>query len=402
MTDERLDKILKQSLVPEISADDIFQYEKARKRKIMFILKRLGVGTAAAVAILAAGIATIGLVDPALASKIPLIGSIFEETEDNLTFSGDYSEKATVLSESETEDTMVSKKYTAQDQGFNVTASEVYSDGYSIYLTLQIESEEEDFSYIPEFYTQSCSDDTDAKTAVGIYSYIDWSVAGTDLKNTPHQLVIVEGKVIDEHTFAGMIKIDLPDCLMNEQTLDLSITSIGYDDIRPEMQDNTTESASHRFEGEWRLEIPVTVDPDVKLISVDENYGNYTLKNVMVSDSQVVVDTRIPTLSDISQDELDEYLKEHSGIFDYPDMYDYFGIPYVTCETYVFNQDGELLTPVSELDGLARFAVQGKELTELHIYIFDNPDYGFDIIKGRMGEEEATSLAVISKEIILD
>ena len=97
-----------------------------------------------------------------------------------------------------------------------------------------------------------------------------------------------------------------------------------------------------------------------------------------------------------------ELITEHPEITDDKDLYDYFGIPMVFCDTYVFDQDGELLTPVSETNGLARFAVQGKDLTELHVYIFDDPDVGFAIYKGAMGETEAAPLAVISKEIILD
>ena len=42
---------------------------------------------------------------------------------------------------------------TASDQGLTITASEVYSDGYSIYLAVEVESEEGGFSNIsPALY----------------------------------------------------------------------------------------------------------------------------------------------------------------------------------------------------------------------------------------------------------
>ena len=402
MTDDRLDEILKQSLAQEITEYDIFQYRKARERKIMLVRKRLGIGTAAAAAALAAAIGTIGIVDPALASKIPLIGSIFSETQDQVTFSGDYSEKATILEGQETAETADTLILSAQDQGFVMTASEIYSDGYSIYLTLQVEAAEEDFSYIPEIYTQPDAEDPGDKLAAVMYSNIEYEMDGAKLNQVADRSMHIEGMVADVHTFAGMVKIDLPEQLADDGILQLHVTGIGYDDTRPEMQNNTTEKAAHWFDGNWDLEIPVTVDPDVKVITLDETTGDYTLKTVMVSDFQVVVDTQIPTLPQLSVEEITGLLEEHPEITDDLGLYDYYGIPCVICDTYVFDQNGELLTPVSEINGLARFAVQGKELSELHVYIFDNWDYGMDIYKGRMDETEASQLAVISREVVLE
>lgn len=402
MTDERLEDILKQSLAQEVTERDIFQYRKARERKIMMIRRRIGFGAVAAVAVLAAAIGIIGFVDPVLASKIPLIGSFFSQTQENLTFSGDYTEKATILEGTDTEGTSDIQILSAQDQGFLLTASEVYSDGYSIYLTLQMEAEQEDFSNIPEYYTQSGPDNPGEKLAAGIYTNMEWSLEGTAPEQKTNPFRIIEGQVIDDHTFAGMVKIDLPERQTGDSILDMNITGIGYDDIRPEMQNHATESAAHWFDGSWNLKIPVSVDLDVKIITLDETHENYTLKNVMASDFQVVVDTQIPTLPELSDEERINLLEEHPEITDDLDLYDYYGIPYVICDTCVFDQDGELLTPVNETNGLARFAVQGKELTELHIYIFDNWDYGMDSLKGGLSESEAAELAVISKKIVLE
>ena len=114
---------------------------------------------AAAAGVLLAGTMVFGCVDPVAASELPLIGRIFERIAEDTTYSGDYTEK-TVLQEEqdagrqgETE-AKPEAVCTASDQGLTITASEVYSDGYSIYLAVEVESEEGGFSNIPPHYTR--------------------------------------------------------------------------------------------------------------------------------------------------------------------------------------------------------------------------------------------------------
>ena len=95
MTDERLDQILKQALAPEISDREI-RIHRRRKDK----MKQIGrIGKVAAAVIVVALIGTLGLgyFNPVLAAKIPLIGKIFEKVEDNITYSGDYTDQGIVL-----------------------------------------------------------------------------------------------------------------------------------------------------------------------------------------------------------------------------------------------------------------------------------------------------------------
>ena len=95
MTDEKLDQILKQALAPEISTREI-RIHRRRKYK-MKKFSKIGKFAAAAAAAAIIGIGGLGYYNPALAAKIPLIGKIFEKVQDNVTYSGDYSDKETVL-----------------------------------------------------------------------------------------------------------------------------------------------------------------------------------------------------------------------------------------------------------------------------------------------------------------
>ena len=66
----------------------------------------------------------------------------------------------------------------------------------------------------------------------------------------------------------------------------------------------------------------------------------------------------------------------------------------------MFNQDGEALYSDVEMPGFAGFAVQGKELSALHIFIFDNLE-DWDKMREEGMSSSAADRAVITKEIDL-
>ena len=357
MTDEKLDQILKQALAPEISDREI-RIHRRRKDK-MNKFGKIGKCVAAAVAATVIGIGGLGYFNPVLAAKIPLIGKIFEKVEDDATYSGDYTDKITVLTNEDSAGNLDTSDYTVSDKGITLTASEVYCDGYSIFLTVNIESEDADFTHIPKHYTGM--DAADNRTAAGFYIDGTWSVDGGSsewLENT------FDGEVIDSHTFAGMLKINLEEKHTGSGELNLNVNGLGYDDDR--MIDREEISASHWTEGSWNIAIPFGLNTtEVKTIEVGEKKGNITLEDVVVSPYQVIV---------------------HAGS------------SYEPCSTICFNQDGEMLHPNMEMTGRAVFAVQGKEIKTLYIYIFDNPDDWTQMEQEGMNSSVADR-AVITKEI---
>ena len=108
--------------------ESLLKVEKIHKKRI---IKRTVLGLAACAAAITVFLIW-GFQNPVLASKIPLVGGIFAQVEDQITFSGDYSEKALPLEKKKQEDIL-----SCESQGIQITASEVYSDSYSIYLTLE-------------------------------------------------------------------------------------------------------------------------------------------------------------------------------------------------------------------------------------------------------------------------
>ncbi len=393
MTDEKLNQILKQALAPEISDREI-QIHRRRKDK-MGKFGKAGITAAAAVTMAIVGIGGLGYFNPALAAKIPLIGKIFEKVEDDIIYSGDYSDKGSVLTEEDYAGNLDTSDYSASDKGITLTASEVYCDGYSIFLTVNIEAEEADFTHIPEHYTGMHV--TDNRTAAGFYIDGTWSVDGNASERFENTF---EGEVIDSHTFAGMLKMNLAQKAVNNSKLNLNINGLGYDDDR--MLDGEEISASHWTEGSWEIVLPFEVDEsDVKTIEVGEQKGNITLENVVVSPYQVIVHATTPgEQRELTDDRREKLLSKDPDMTD-AEMFALLGYSYEPCYTICFNQDGEMLYADTEMAGRAGFAVQGKEIKTLYIFLFDNLDHWAKMEQEGMNSSVADK-AVISREIHVD
>lgn len=355
----------------------------------------VGKAVAAAVAAAIIGIGGLGYFNPALAAKIPLIGRIFDRVEDDVIYSGDYTDKETVLTNEDYAGNMDTSKYSVSDQGFTLTASEIYCDGYSIFLTVNIEAEDADFTHIPEHYTGMHV--ADNRTAAGFYISGTWNIDGSSpelLENT------FEGEVIDDHIFAGMLKMNLAEKFEGSGELCLNVNGLGYDDDR--MLDAEEISASYWNDGRWNLVLPFEVNgTDVRTIEVGETKGNITLNDVVVSPYQVIVHATTPgEQRELTDDRREKLLSQDPDMTD-AEMFEILGWSYEPCQTIVFNQDGEILYPDIEMPGRAEFAVQGKEISTLHIYIFDNLDDWARMKEEGMGSSAADK-AVFAKEISVE
>lgn len=390
MTDEKLDQILKQALAPEINDWEIQVHR--RRKGVMKELGKIGKAVAAVVVVAVIGIGGLGCLNPVLAAKIPLIGKIFEKVEDDVIYSGDYTEKGTVLTNEDQAGNLDTSDYSVSDNGITLTASEIYCDGYSIFLTVNIEAEDADFTHIPEHYTGM--NVADGRTAAGFYIGGTWSVDG----NSPERLEnTFDGKVIDSHTFAGMLKVNLAEKISGSGEFSLNVDGLGYDDDR--ILDSEEISASHWTDGSWHIVLPFEVNGmDVKTIEVGEEKDSITLEDVVISPYQVIVHTTTPGKQrELTDDRREKLLSKDPDMTD-AEMFEILGWSYEPCQTICFDQDGEMLYADMEMAGRAGFAVQGKEIKTLHIFIFDNLD---DWV--RMKEEGMNSSvadrAVIAREI---
>lgn len=317
---------------------------------------------AAAAAVMIAGTGFF-CANPALAAKIPFIGKIFTEVQQTVTFSGTFDEKAEVLNmEGSSEAELQNPMYSAENDGITITASEVYCDGLSIFLTAEVNMEQGGFDHIS-----------------GDLLYLDgsWKLAGDKEEN---KLVNnnLEGKAINDQTFVGMLKLDLDETDLLNGVCDLQLSMIGYDDLNE--LDAEDISAFHKCNAEWNLQVPFTVDTEAaKTLEINKESNGYCLRKVFVSPYQVITYTDVPyTELEITKEDYKEAMTEKTdSISDdigltYEEYVEEMGKSYATSCTLIYNQNGEMVTPREDIRGRSVYAVQGMDISKLYIYVFDD------------------------------
>lgn len=184
----------------------------------------------AAAAALALGF-LVCLTNPVLAKELPLVGSLFELLQNEVSFFGNFADKATVLEEpavqmqatddadaadgsadntdgstdndASADGTAADGVYTKTCDGLTITFSEVYANEQTIYLTMLAESEE------PFPDTMTGSTESGERPSIELnyeknYSFLEESAQTllTDMTNP-------EGIFLDEHTYSCILRIDL-------------------------------------------------------------------------------------------------------------------------------------------------------------------------------------------------
>lgn len=177
------------------------------------------------VAAAAAVFSAVCIVNPTWAKEIPLIGNVFEKLGNSLGFSGDYSEYAKPVKEEAaaegtagettgTEETGQEPEegdtaYSKTADGVTVTLSEIYCNDAALYLSLLVESEEP----IPD--TQMYDEDEKVP-------YIKLEDTCLNLSYNSNILLTntyMDGQMVDENTYAGILRVDMQDITYNEEGL---------------------------------------------------------------------------------------------------------------------------------------------------------------------------------------
>lgn len=210
---------------------------------------------------------TFGITNPALASKMPIVGSVFECIEKGILSPGNYSGYATKVNE------------TVDSNGIKVTLSEVLCDGEGLYVTYKVESE------VPFKYTSFGDKPLNRAQLQTREDYNRVSFSDKDLDNTG--IAGLEGKFVDENTFIGMeryylksLDTDIPD----EFNFDVKLNSIGTKGIEQYDEDQV-------FNGTWAFKVPVKVDKSIsKNIDINEDEGNgFVLNSITITPFQMTI-----------------------------------------------------------------------------------------------------------------
>lgn len=179
------------------------EVKRIHRRKIM---KKTIFGAGSLAAVFAVML-MVCLSNPVMASKLPLIGNLFARFQEEITYSGNYSEAATPLIEEGEEKTA----YTQTNDGLTVTLSEVYCNNQALYITVLMKSEE---PFPKTLYLENGEDPY--QMSICMYVEAEWDFR-SDLTDEWTDLLYLEGEMIDEYTYIGVVRINL-----NEVTRDTS------------------------------------------------------------------------------------------------------------------------------------------------------------------------------------
>lgn len=222
--DERIDEGVKNANLEKI---------KNNRRK-----RNMAIGTIAASLV---AVTTLGIANPALASKLPIVGGVFESIEKNINFPGNYSQYATSVNE------------TAYSNGVGITLSEILCDGQSLYVTYIVESEKP-FKYTS--WGDSGLMDMNQLITSEAYNKVDF----TDEELDNSGFAGLEGNFINENTFVGVqkyhlssLKSEIPDQFTFQTKIEL-IKNYGV---------NASDISSYKW-GTWAFKVPVTVDKNLR------------------------------------------------------------------------------------------------------------------------------------------
>lgn len=200
-----------------------------------------------------AGVLTLSIINPALASKIPFIGNVFNVIEENLYFPGNYSQYATSINE------------TAYSNGIGVTLKEVICDGQNLYVTFVVENEES-FPYTS--WENGKELDMNQLVIEEKYNNLDF----TNEEPATDGFAGFEGKFIDEHTFVGVRKYNLSNIkeeIPNEFNFKTKIIAINNYPVK-------ANDKNYIKIGTWAFNIPVKVNKQLKQnISIDNVENEY-------------------------------------------------------------------------------------------------------------------------------
>ena len=304
-----------------------------------------------------------GFSNPVLAGKIPFLGRVFRLVENDIGYSGNYSENAIPLADPDAETSKddapddktppaasgsddsasTDGTYSQTVNGITVTLSEASYSELALYFSVEIDCEEgfpEDFNWVKNWDELSCTVEEGLPT--------------------PY---MIEGNYADSHTFLGVIRIDLDalkrvsdiKSLPPEFTYSFTIQKFWHDlnetkEVTATSEDGETITLLNRvkkyYDGPWSFTIPVSMNP-----------ADTQTKELMQTNADGIgIASVTKTPYEIKADIL---LPENAESFDY--------IVVIT------DADGEILDSQGETAEI--YSVYGRNTDTVHIYVVDYDTY---------------------------
>lgn len=205
--------------------------------------------TIVSVAAAAAVFSGVCVTNPTFAAEIPLVGHVFEQIGYSLGFQGDFEKYVVPVGETEPEtiqileNTTAESSYTQTVNGMTVTLSEQYCNETALYLSMILETED----VFPDTML-----DQNGQPIIDLLR----SSMRFDYNPDPiHLDAYLDGAMVDDHTYAGVLRVNLDETLR-----------------RPVIADNVSEGEKPETDGQITYEtitLPEQFSVQFKIPRVD-------------------------------------------------------------------------------------------------------------------------------------
>jgi len=295
-------EIRKQHILKEINKTDL----NKKHRRISRIIKTVA-GFAAAFALT---FGLIGFVNPSLAKDI--YNAVFSGLIDNANetpISMDDELYATIAKyavpiEEELKKRPDDSNYTTTSEcnGVTLSVSDVYCDGYILYYTLKLETDNELLKDAKELFPHSITDNSVALISTEEIDVFEYNSGGYSL--SPF-------KKAKDGSYVLMNQIELMEGIPEEHdTITINFNMPGLNEYAFGSLENIENSGtSANVDGEWNIRFPVTIDRACnEIIEVNKKDKGITLKNL--------VKTRIAIIAEVVIDDSNnEYYDSEQVIY---------------------------------------------------------------------------------------
>lgn len=231
--------------------------------------------TVASLAACVAVVGTIGAVNPAFAAQLPFVGSIFEywaQQEQQALEQSGHTKKGPDIFGNPEEATTVSEKPDANN-GFELSVSEVYSNGYSISVGLCMTVTNEEFADARAVETEGFTITADGYEVTPDRAFIFNRIEGTNTYVCRADLFAFP--------FLEAHMENMPEQLSFKLTL-CNIHSLNA-------------ARQHHVTGSWSIETEVPISFDkLQIYEVNQTNNNATLSRVVTIDDTLVAYMTVP------------------------------------------------------------------------------------------------------------
>lgn len=358
----------------DVLSDSFLEVEKIEKKKKFRRNSFLTMFCGCAVAIFFA----YGFTNPVQASKIPLIGGIFAQLKDNGDIVENFDQKAVTVGANSQEE---GNSLSAESSGVTIQPSQIYSDGYSVYVTAKFVFDNP-IGEVQDYYRADGTGNTSQSMNI---LKANITVDGKEIPFDEN--IVIVGVQKSDTEFDGMFSIKVANTngepMKNAFQLKLQILNIAAD-IKGAEVDQDSILPSLNVSGDWdiNLNVPVNVgEGKTFAINNHDSVSGFGINTIVKTDEKIVLNCYADGYNSdgsITEQKFHELFDEQNSLVGKNDKFKesvtYDDIKYkIPADISIFAVDnsGNIYSPfeIEELRGSSLyFMTNDRDITSLDVY----------------------------------